>query len=534
MPTLAGWLTGTQVPQEMIDQTLTTMGDLLGRHGGQLARTIQSGMGLIAFSDPSYAMQHNDDPPVLDWVPDRRTLVYRRPLSGAHPLYYVENWPAQGNLLFASEIRALLEVGVPRRLHLAALDALLRYGFIPAPWTAFKDIRVVPAGSILRWQRTKVVVNPATDYRLDEPLNIKDVHEQLQTVLNEATQGILPPHDQLVALTGGETPSALTALLAAQHTTSPFTIATLGYTKRATTKGWKQAEQIANACQHPFLEISGVDQPEFWIATLAGSETPSIDTRPVAMHQLLHTTAAETGARVAISGLGASILTGPMASLASKMPQKNLLAFYSQAQTGQVETEISPLWSQVVAKALRKEERWEDTLHARKLARRAEQFKDKRQGWYYLDLHLRLPDKIVQTAQQLATQEQLVVRSPYLTTPVMDLLTRLPAPLNDGPAKSMLLAELKQRLLPEDAKSSASLPLLAPLASLRHVEGSELLQQLLSPVAIKATGLFNPEVVARLLEHQDDKRAEQELLLVFTTQLLSQLFGIEASCYVTA
>jgi asparagine synthetase B (glutamine-hydrolysing) len=210
------------------------------------------------------------------------------------------------------------------------------------------------------------------------------------------------------------------------------------------------------------------------------------------------------------------------------MPQKNLLAFYSQAQMGQAEHEISPIWSQDVARALHKEERWEDTLHARKLARRAEQFKDKRQGWYYLDLHLRLPDKIVQTAQQLATQEQLVVRSPYLTTHVMDLLTRLPAPMNDGPAKSLLLEELKLRSLPEGAKSSASLPLIAPTASLRHIAESELLQQLLAPDAVKMTGLFNPEVVAQLLEQQGDNKAEQELLLVFTTQLLCRLFGVEA------
>src|ERR1700737_1879574 len=169
MPTLAGWLTGEQVSQEIIEQTLTTMSDLLGRHGGQLARTIQAGMGLIAFSDPSYAMQRNDDPPVLDWVPDRRTMVYRRPLSGAHPLYYIADWPAEGNLLFASEIKALFAVGVPGRLHLAALDALLRYGFIPAPWTAFKDIFVVPAGSLLRWQRAKTVMNAATEYHFDPP-----------------------------------------------------------------------------------------------------------------------------------------------------------------------------------------------------------------------------------------------------------------------------------------------------------------------------------------------------------------------------
>src|SRR5579885_2459324 len=170
MPTLAGWLTGEQVPSEIIEQTLMAMGNVLGQHGGQAAHTIHPGAGLIAFADTAYTMAQQDEPPVLDWSPDRRTLVYRRPLSGLHPLYYIENWPAQGNLLFASEIKALFAVGVPRRLHLAALDTLSRYGFIPAPWTAFKDIYVVPAGSILRWQRAKIVVNHATDYHLDEAL----------------------------------------------------------------------------------------------------------------------------------------------------------------------------------------------------------------------------------------------------------------------------------------------------------------------------------------------------------------------------
>ncbi len=162
MPILAGWLTGEQVPQEIMEQTLMTMSDVLGRHGGEPARMVEPGAGLLVFSDMGHAMQRNDDPPILDWVPDRRTLVYRRPLSGIHALYYITDWPAQGNLLFASEIKALLAVGVPRRLHLPSLDALLRYGFIPAPWTAFKDIHVVPAGSILRWQRAKTVVNQST------------------------------------------------------------------------------------------------------------------------------------------------------------------------------------------------------------------------------------------------------------------------------------------------------------------------------------------------------------------------------------
>src|SRR4051812_10227120 len=195
MPILAGWLTGEQVPQEVIEQTLATMGQVLQRYGGQPAHTTHLGAGLIAFSDPAYAMQHNDEPSVLDWVPDRRTLVYRRPLSGMYPLYYIADWPAPGNLLFASEIKALLAVGVPRRLHLAALAALLRYGFIPAPWTIFKDIQIVPAGSILRWQRSKIVLNHATDYHLDEPPSGEPSLSHIQNLLDEACANLLPPHE---------------------------------------------------------------------------------------------------------------------------------------------------------------------------------------------------------------------------------------------------------------------------------------------------------------------------------------------------
>src|SRR5260370_5308404 len=269
MPILAGWVTGEQVPQEIIEQTLTAMRQVLDRHGGQPARTVHPGAGLIASSDPAYAMQHNDDPPVLDWVPDRRTLVYRRPLSGMHPLYYIVDWPAQGNLLFASEIKALLAVGVPRRLHVAALSTLLRYGFIPAPWTIFKDIQIVPAGSLLRWQRTETVLKHATDYHLDKPPSGETSLSQIHRLLDEACANLLPPHEHLAAVTDGNGASALASILTANHTTSPFTIVSLGYMKSTPSEAWAQAEQIAQVCQRPSLTIDGVDQPEFSRALFA-------------------------------------------------------------------------------------------------------------------------------------------------------------------------------------------------------------------------------------------------------------------------
>jgi len=524
MPTLAGWLTGEQVPAEIIEQTLMAMGNVLGQHGGQPAHTIHPGAGLIAFSDTAYAMAQQDEAPVLDWVPDRRTLVYRRPLSGIHPLYYIENWPDQGNLLFASEIKALFAVGAPRRLHLAALDALLRYGSIPAPWTAFKDIHVVPAGWLLRWQRAKTVINQILDYHFDQPPTPADALDGLDTALNKAVVNMLPPHKQLVALTGGSHPSALSTFLATRHTTAPFSIASFGYKKDRSSKLWKAGEAIARACQRPFLAITGVDQPEFWTAVLAGIEAPCLDTRPLALHQLLHTVATETGARVAISGLGSHILLNPISHKHVKQlagEQEDLLDWYARSQSP-AQTKQS-LWTPDAVAAIRAEEPWEQSLHARKLARQASQFADERQKQYYLDLHLCLPD-MVNTFQQLATQERMAVRSPYLNTRVLDMLARLLATMDDEAAESTLIAPLIQRYMPDMRETPAKLPLAVPSSSLLHPEQSDLLQQTLSEEAIRATGIFDPQAVQALMERGEVSR---ELMLVFTTQVLFRLFGVE-------
>jgi asparagine synthase (glutamine-hydrolysing) len=529
MPILAGWLTGEQVPQEVIEQTLIAMGQVLERYGGQPAHTTHPGAGLIAFSDPAYAMQHNDEPPVLDWVPDRRTLVYRRPLSGMHPLYYIVDWPAQGNLLFASEIKALLAVGVPRRLHVAALATLLRYGFIPAPWTIFKDIQVVPAGSILRWQRAKTVLNHATDYHLEEPPSVETSLSHIQELLDKTCANLLPPHEQLVALTNGNSASALASILTANHTTSPFTVVSLGYTKSPPSEAWAQAEQTAQTCQCPFLAIDGIDQPEFWTAVLTGLEAPSVNTRPLALHQLLHTVSEETGARVAISGLGGRTLLDPCiyqhtgASPAAET--FDILEQYHRSLVDQSQQSLT-LWSADIANLLGKEEPWEQTLHARKLTRRAGQFTNTEQGLYYLNLHLCLPDLIVHTMHQLAMQEHMVVRSPYLTTHTLDILTRLPIMLEDTVAKEHVLMKLAQQYIPSMKEITAGLSLAAPCSSLLRIANSDLLQHVLSPEAIRAKGIFDPKAVETLLQQANEEAVPRELLLVFTTQLFCQLFDL--------
>ncbi len=533
MATLAGWLTGEDVPEAVIKETLLKMGTVLEQHGGERALAIQPGAGLIAFSDRAYATRQQREPPLVDWVPARRTMVYRRPLSGWHALYYIQDWPGRGNLLFASEIKALFAAGVPRRIFLPALEALLRYGFIPAPWTAFADIEVVPAGSLLRWQQARLLVNEARDYSLVEGRASHDSEAEslladLEAALVEVARGLLPVDEApLLALSNGTGASALVTDLIAAEQTSPLYVATLSYA--GDEQSLEAAEALAERLQAPLLAITGVSAPEYWLATLSALEAPAATGWPLALHQVLHTGAVESGARAALTGLGARTLLAPAPPAFADGPSsaRELLHRYAQMLIPSADRERpARLWSAEAAQQLRKAPTWEETRHAQRLARRAAALKQPWQRWRYLDLHLRLPDLFVAAAQQLAAFDRLALRSPFLFPEVSDPLAQLVLqPQTPGTTRSRLLTLARHYQAAE--ASLLEMPLTAFFRAAREQQPearNDLFRQLLSREALRQSGLFDVQRVATLLEDAHGAPAARELLLVFTAQLLSQLF----------
>lgn len=82
----------------------------------------------------------------------RRRLWLVRDRLGIKPLYYT--WDER-RLIFSSEIKAILtdqSVYESRRLHTGALYQYLRYMYVPAPLTMFRDILKLPAGHWLLLQ----------------------------------------------------------------------------------------------------------------------------------------------------------------------------------------------------------------------------------------------------------------------------------------------------------------------------------------------------------------------------------------------
>ena len=81
------------------------------------------------------------------WDREERTLHLARDRMGEKPLYY--GWSGQV-FLFASELKALrAHPGWQGEIDRQSLDMLLRYDFIPAPWSIFSGIFKILPGMIL-------------------------------------------------------------------------------------------------------------------------------------------------------------------------------------------------------------------------------------------------------------------------------------------------------------------------------------------------------------------------------------------------
>jgi len=83
------------------------------------------------------------------WDRDARSLFLARDRFGVKPLYYVD---APWGLAFASELKALVAVGLTTGdLDWAAVDMFFQLGYIPAPYSPFRDVRKLPPAHWLQW-----------------------------------------------------------------------------------------------------------------------------------------------------------------------------------------------------------------------------------------------------------------------------------------------------------------------------------------------------------------------------------------------
>ena len=163
------------------------------------------------------------------WDARRERLLLGRDRLGIKPLYYTE---VEGELAFASEVKALLEVpGVRPALDAGALREYLAIGYCVAPGTIFRGVRKLPPATLLTWSAgaarlTRYWEPPAdTQSQLSRGQWAERIRAELERSVAEHMISDVPIG---AFLSGGIDSSAIVAFMSA-HSNEPVNTYSIGY-----------------------------------------------------------------------------------------------------------------------------------------------------------------------------------------------------------------------------------------------------------------------------------------------------------------
>lgn len=165
------------------------------------------------------------------WDEPKRRLLLARDRLGVKPLYYTI---VGGRLLFASEIKALLEhPDVDRDIDETSLYHYLTFLTTPAPRTLFKGISKLPPGHTLTCDADgNIDIRRYWDAIVDEPenpLSVEDTTEHVRTLLSDAIEKRMMSDVPFgVFLSGGVDSSANVAMMS-KLTNMPVRTFTVGF-----------------------------------------------------------------------------------------------------------------------------------------------------------------------------------------------------------------------------------------------------------------------------------------------------------------
>lgn len=252
------------------------------------------------------------------WDRSERSLTLARDRLGEKPLYYGRQ--ARGPFLFGSELKALAQHPEFRpEVDRQALTLLLRYNYIPAPFSIYSGIAKLPPGSFLTlergaaeprietfWSGAKVAEAGAAN---PLPLAAEEAIDRLEKLLESAIGQQMIADVPLGAFLSGGVDSSTVVAVMQKLSPRPVKTFTIGFHE----KGYNEAEQAKAVAGH-----LGTDHTELYVTAEAARAViphlPGIYDEPFADSSQIPTYLVSALARqqvtVSLSGDGGDELFG--------------------------------------------------------------------------------------------------------------------------------------------------------------------------------------------------------------------------------
>lgn len=164
------------------------------------------------------------------WDEKKRSLFVARDRAGKKPLYYTVT--KTGTFVFGSELKSLLlHPGVEKEIDPKALDAYFTLGYIPDPYSIFKNIKKLPPGHYLTFSEGRVDVRQYWDFQFNpsESRREEDYLEELRFLLDESVRLRLISDVPLGAFLSGGIDSSTIVGLMARHSDQPVKTFSIGF-----------------------------------------------------------------------------------------------------------------------------------------------------------------------------------------------------------------------------------------------------------------------------------------------------------------
>lgn len=180
------------------------------------------------------------------WDERKKELFVARDRVGKKPLLYSHQ--TNGDLIFGSEFQALLEhPDISREVDPKAIDAYLSYLCVPAPLTAYKQVRKLEPGHWLKWKdgaiETRRYWQP--DFSNKIKISEDEAIEETTRILRESTKLRMISEVPLGAFLSGGVDSSVVVALMAQESSQPVKTFSIGFEEQDFSE-LKYARIVAN------------------------------------------------------------------------------------------------------------------------------------------------------------------------------------------------------------------------------------------------------------------------------------------------
>ncbi|MEJ7623623.1 MAG: asparagine synthase (glutamine-hydrolyzing) [Pyrinomonadaceae bacterium] len=190
------------------------------------------------------------------WDERDKSLFLARDRVGKKPLLYSHQ--PNGDLIFGSEFQALLKhPSISREVDRDAIDSYMSFLCVPAPLTAFKQIRKLEPGHWLRWKAGEIETRRYWVPDFSKKIKITEEEAIVETtrILRESTRLRMISEVPLGAFLSGGVDSSTVVALMAQESDKPVKTFSIGFEEEdfSELKYAKRVAEHVGAEYHEFI-----------------------------------------------------------------------------------------------------------------------------------------------------------------------------------------------------------------------------------------------------------------------------------------